>query len=79
MSKEDEETTMSARETTEPEFVAFVGIDWADQKHVWSLQKADSRQREAGELEHRPEAVEAWVGNGVDDSDMDRSRWPWSR
>ena len=64
MSKEDEETTMSARETTqpEPEFVALVGIDWADQKHVWSLQKADSRQREAGELEHRPEAVEAWVG-----------------
>jgi hypothetical protein len=46
----------------EPEFVAFVGFDWADQKHVWSLQKADSRQREAGELEHRLEAVEAWVG-----------------
>ena len=46
----------------EPKFVAFVGIDWADQKHVWSWQKADSTQREAGELEHRPEAVEAWVG-----------------
>ena len=46
----------------EPEFVAFVGIDWADQKHVWCLQKANSRQREAGELQHRPEAVEAWVG-----------------
>ena len=46
----------------EPKFVAFVGIDWADQKHVGSLQKGDSRQREAGELEHRPEAVEAWVG-----------------
>ena len=29
---------------------------------MWSLQRADSRQREAGELEHRPEAVEAWVG-----------------
>ena len=46
----------------EPEFVAFVGIDWADQKHVWCLQKANSRQREGGELQHRPEAVEAWVG-----------------
>ena len=55
---------MSGKQTVQPEpkFVAFVGIDWADQKHVWSLQKADSRQREAGELEHRPEAVEAWVG-----------------
>ena len=64
MGKEDEETTMSGKETVqaEPEFVAFVGIDWADQKHVWCLQKANSTQREAGELEHRPEAVEAWVG-----------------
>ena len=56
---------MSAKETMqpEPEFVAFVGIDWADQKHVWCLQKGDSSEREAGELEHRPEAVEAWVGD----------------
>src|SRR5499425_485521 len=56
--------TASARGTVQPEpkFVAFVGIDWADEKHVWSWQKADSTQREAGELEHRPEAVEAWVG-----------------
>ena len=61
--KEDEETTMSGKEKVpEPEFVAFVGIDWADQKHVWSWQNADSRQQESGELEHRPEAVEAWVG-----------------
>jgi len=61
--KEDEETTMSGKEKVpEPEFVAFVGIDWADQKHVWSWQNADSTQQESGELEHRPEAVEAWVG-----------------
>jgi hypothetical protein len=61
--KEDEETTMSGKEKVpEPEFVAFVGIDWADQKQVWSWQNADSRQQESGELEHRPEAVEAWVG-----------------
>jgi transposase len=54
---------MSARETVqaEPEFVAFVGVDWADQKHVWCLQAADSGQRESGELEHKPEVVEAWV------------------
>ena len=38
---------MSAREAVEqePEFVAFVGIDWADQKHVWCLQAAGSTQR----------------------------------
>ena len=45
----------------EPEFVAFVGIDWADQKHVWCLQAANSARRENGELEHKPEVVEAWV------------------
>src|SRR5215472_1363665 len=42
----------------QPEFAAFVGIDWADRKHVWCLQAADSRKREAGELEHKVEAVE---------------------
>jgi len=46
----------------EPAFAAFVGIDWADQKHVWCLQAVDSEKRESGELEHTAEAVEAWVG-----------------
>src|ERR1700756_4794745 len=60
--KEDKERTMAAREKIgEPEFVAFVGIDWADQKHVWCLQAANSARRENGELEHKPEVVEAWV------------------
>jgi len=45
----------------EPEFAAFVGIDWADRKHVWCLQAAGSTKRETGELEHKVEAVEAWV------------------
>lgn len=45
----------------EPEFAAFVGIDWADQKHIWCLQTAGSEQRESGELDHTPEAVESWV------------------
>jgi len=49
----------------EPQFAAFVCIDWADQKHVWCLQAVDSAKRESGELEHTPEAVEAWVGQAV--------------
>jgi len=55
---------MSGRETVQPEvkFVAFLGIDWADQKHVWCLQQAGSSERESGELEHKPETVGAWVG-----------------
>ena len=43
------------------EFAAYVGIDWADQKHVWSLQVAATGKREEGEVEHSPEAVEAWI------------------
>jgi hypothetical protein len=51
---------MSEMETggQEPEFAAFVGIDWADQKHVWCLQGRDSTKRESGELKHTPEAVD---------------------
>ena len=45
----------------EPQFAAFVSIDWADKKHVWCLQAAGSEKRESGELVHTPEAVEAWV------------------
>src|SRR6516162_11071422 len=47
----------------EPEFAAFIGIDWADQKHIWCLQSAGSAKRETGELEHSPEAVESWVAH----------------
>ena len=46
----------------ELQFGALVGIDWADQKHAWCLQAADTTQRENGEVEHTPEAIEAWVG-----------------
>src|SRR5215510_16258284 len=46
----------------EPQFAAFVSIDWADKKHVWCLRAVGSEKRERGELEHTPEAVEAWVG-----------------
>jgi transposase len=43
-------------------YAAFVAIDWADQQHVWALQGAKSAQRQQGEIEATPEAVEAWVG-----------------
>ena len=42
-------------------FAAFVGLDWAEQKHVFTLQSAESHRVERGELEHTPEAVEAWA------------------
>ena len=43
------------------EFAAFVGIDWAEQKHVLALQDVQSGRIQVGELEHTPEAVDAWA------------------
>jgi transposase len=45
----------------EPEFAAYLAIDWADQKHVYALQAAASEKCEMGELENRPEAVDLWA------------------
>ena len=49
--------TQSAPDT----FAAFVGIDWADAKHDVCLQAAGSTNRECLQLEHTPEAIDAWV------------------
>jgi transposase len=45
----------------EIQYAAFLAIDWADQKHVWSMQEASSSTRERGEVDHMPEAIEAWI------------------
>jgi transposase len=42
-------------------FAACVGIDWADAKHDVCLQTAASTKREYCQLEHTPEAIDAWV------------------
>jgi len=45
----------------EPEFAAFVAIDWADQKHYWSLKVAGQQALQRGSLDNTPEAVEVWI------------------
>jgi transposase len=47
----------------ETEFAAFVGIDWADQKHAWALQIPGHREVERGDLDHTPEAVDVWAAD----------------
>jgi transposase len=49
-----------AADRPEPVFAALVAIDWADQKHVWSMRTAAGLM-ERGTLEHTPEAVELWA------------------
>lgn len=46
----------------EPEWAAFVALDWGDKRHHWKLQEADSQQRQQGELPNTPEAIQAWAG-----------------
>ncbi len=41
-------------------YAAHIGIDWADRSHAWSLLTAEG-QRSRGQLEHTPEAIEAWA------------------
>jgi transposase len=42
-------------------FAAFIGIDWADANHDGCLQAAGTVKRECFQLEHTPEAIDAWV------------------
>ena len=45
----------------EPEWAAFVAIDWGDRKNFWKLAVAGCEQRELGEVASTPEAVDAWA------------------
>jgi hypothetical protein len=47
--------------TSHNTFAAFVGIDWADAQHEGCLQATGAAKREGFQLEHTPEASDAWV------------------
>ena len=49
------------RPSTNESFAAFVGLDWADEKHAVVLLAADSQIKEHTTLEHTPEALSDWV------------------
>lgn len=43
------------------EFAAFIGLDWADQKHDVVVRAADAERGEHRQLEHAPAALDAWA------------------
>jgi transposase len=45
----------------EPEWAAFIAVDWADQKHDWAMEVPGENTRERGQVAHSPEALDAWV------------------
>lgn len=44
-----------------PAYAAYIGIDWADQKHDICLQAAGGDVPEFAVLAHRPDSIEAWA------------------
>ena len=45
---------------TEPNWAAFIAIDWADQKHDWAMDVPGQTKRERGQMPHSPEAIDIW-------------------
>ena len=46
---------------TQNDYAAFIAIDWADKKHVFSLQAAGQTKKETGTLEQKPDVIGPWV------------------
>lgn len=46
---------------TQQNYTAFIGIDWADAKHDFCLQPANSEQREFGQFPHTVNGIEDWA------------------
>jgi transposase len=43
------------------DYAAYIAIDWADEKHAFSLLEAGQRKKETGILEQKPELIGAWM------------------
>jgi len=47
--------------TKDEGFAAFIGMDWADQKHDVCLWAVDSEKSESLVINHRPETLREWI------------------
>jgi transposase len=59
----EQQNTMSALHdatTQTQEYAAWIGLDWADQTHFWSLRTTDG-PLQRGQLDNTPEAIEIWA------------------
>ncbi len=48
---------------SEPQFAAFVALDWGDQSHAVALRVAGQTDTERSTLEQTPEALSEWIAN----------------
>ena len=52
---------MTHSEIKSTEFAAYIGIDWADQKHDICLREAGSNRIESLQIDHKPDSISNWV------------------
>ncbi len=45
----------------ENDYAAYIAIDWADEKHAFSLLEAGQRKKETGMLEQKPQLIGTWM------------------
>lgn len=60
MSKRKAVKTAPAVAPPPSEFAARIGLDWADQKHFWTMLDSDGKTSR-GQLDNTPEAIEVWA------------------
>jgi Transposase/Transposase IS116/IS110/IS902 family len=53
-------STLNTAEEKKPSYAAHIGLDWADQKHFWTMRTAEGKSSR-GELKQTPEAIEVWA------------------
>lgn len=61
MAEENENPGAQQGASPEPKFAAYIGIDWADQKHDWAWKPTEDGPRKTGQFAHTPEAIHEWV------------------
>jgi hypothetical protein len=53
-------STLNDEKVETPPWAAWIGLDWADKTHFWSMRTADGKVQR-GELKNTPEAIEQWA------------------
>ena len=53
-------STLNSAEEKKTSYAAHIGLDWADQKHFWTMRTAAGKISR-GELKQTPEAIEVWA------------------
>lgn len=59
MSTLDEMIQPTPAAASTPALAAHIGLDWADQKHFWTMRTDGKKTR--GQLDNTPEAIEVWA------------------